>query len=38
MFCTVHVDAVIASMFRTISLSAKLALLPFEDRVFSAFR
>ena len=36
MFCTVHVDAVIASMFRTISLSAKLALLPFEDRVFSA--
>ncbi|MQG28007.1 MAG: hypothetical protein FI723_06400 [SAR202 cluster bacterium] len=36
MFCTVHVDAVIASMFRAISLSAKLALLPFEDRVFSA--
>ena len=36
MFCTVHVDAVIASMFRTISLSAKLALSPFEDRVFSA--
>ncbi len=36
MFCTVHVDAVIASMFRTISLSAKLALLRFEDRVFSA--
>ena len=36
MFCAIHVDAVIASMSRTISLSAQLALLPFEDRVFSA--
>lgn len=34
MFCKVPVDAVVASMFRTISLSAKLALLPFEDCVF----
>jgi len=35
-FCAVHVAAVIASMFRAISLSAKLALLPFADQVFSA--
>jgi hypothetical protein len=34
MFCKAPVDAVVASMFRTISLSAKLALLPFEDQVF----
>jgi hypothetical protein len=34
MFCKVPVDAVVASMFQTISLSAKLALLPFEDCVF----
>ena len=35
MFCKVPVDAVVASMFRTISLSAKLALLLFENRVFA---
>lgn len=35
MFCRVPVDSVVASMFRTVSLSAKLALLPFEDRVFA---
>ena len=34
MFSKSPVDAVVASMFRTISLSPKLALLPFEDYVF----
>lgn len=34
MFCKTPVESVVASMFRTVSLSAKLALLPFEDQVF----